>query len=101
MMEGLNQKDFKPSPPMGWWASGTVAKIITVQLDEKGRVRLPAELRRELKSTRFTIRVQNDRILMDPVKTPAEVKGKYKGLIKIGMEELEEAQERLVTSDRR
>src|SRR6266852_11936 len=36
-----------------------------------------------------------------PMKSPALVKGKYKGLLKVTMEELEEAQERLVTSGRR
>ena len=36
-----------------------------------------------------------------PMKSHALVKGKYKGLLRVTMEELEEAQERLVTSGRR
>ncbi len=36
-----------------------------------------------------------------PMKSPALVKGKDKGLLKVTLDELEEAQERLVTTDRR
>ncbi len=84
---------------VGEWEA--VARAVTVEMDEKGRVHIPATVRREVKARRFTLSLEKGRILMEPVKSPALVKGKYKGLLKVTMEELEEAQERLVTAGRR
>jgi DNA-binding transcriptional regulator/RsmH inhibitor MraZ len=78
-----------------------VVRVVTVEMDEKGRVHIPSWVRRELKSRRFTLSVKGGRLLMEPVKPPATVRGKYKGLLKIGIEELEEAQERFVTAAKR
>ena len=78
-----------------------MAKTATVELDEKGRVHIPASVRRELKSRRFKLSLDKGRILMEPVERAESVRGKYKGLIRVNMEELEEAQERFVTAGRR
>ncbi len=72
---------------MGGWEA--VARAETVEMDEKGRVHIPANVRREVKARRFTLSLEEGRILMDPVKSPALVKGKYEGLLKVTMEELD------------
>ena len=79
----------------------TLAKTATVELDEKGRVHIPASLRRELKARRFKLSVDRGRIVMEPVVAAEAVRGKYKGLVKATMEQLEEAQERFVAAGRR
>ncbi len=84
---------------VGEWVA--VARAVTVEMDEKGRVHIPANVRREVKARRFTLSLEEGRILMEPVKSPALVKGKYKGLLKVTMDELEDAQERFVTAGRR
>ena len=78
-----------------------MAKAVTVEVDEKGRVRIPSSIRQELKSRRFTLSVKNGRLLLDPVKPASSVRGKYKGLLKATIEEIEEAQERFVAANRR
>jgi bifunctional DNA-binding transcriptional regulator/antitoxin component of YhaV-PrlF toxin-antitoxin module len=78
-----------------------MARAVTVEIDEKGRVYIPANVRREVKARRFTLTLEDGKILMEPVISPALVKGKYKGPLKVSMEELEEAQERFVTAGRR
>jgi DNA-binding transcriptional regulator/RsmH inhibitor MraZ len=78
-----------------------LAKTATVELDDKGRVHIPADIRRELKARRFKLSLEKGRILMEPVKPAEAVRGKYKGLLKVSVEEMEEAQERFVTAARR
>ena len=78
-----------------------MAKTATVEVDDKGRVHLPAAVRRELKARRFKLSLERGRILMEPVKSLETLRGKYKGLVKVSIETLEEAQERLVTGGRR
>ncbi len=78
-----------------------MARAVTVEIDEKGRVQIPATVRREVKTRRFTLFVRDGKILMEPVKSPATVRGKYKGLLKLTGEELEEAQERFLAAGRR
>jgi DNA-binding transcriptional regulator/RsmH inhibitor MraZ len=78
-----------------------MARTVRVEIDEKGRVHIPATVRREVKVRRFTLSLEEGRILMEPVKSPALVKGKYEGLLKVTLDELEDAQERLVTAGRR
>ncbi len=78
-----------------------MARTTTVEVDDKGRVHIPAVVRRELKARRFKLSVEDGMILMEPVKAPETVRGKYRGLVKVSMEELEEAQERLVAGGRR
>ncbi len=80
---------------------GTLAKTATVELDDKGRVHIPAAVRRDLKARRFKLSLEKGKIIMEPVKSPETVRGKYRGLIKVSLEEMEEAQERFVTAGRR
>jgi bifunctional DNA-binding transcriptional regulator/antitoxin component of YhaV-PrlF toxin-antitoxin module len=82
---------------------GTIqmVKAVTVEVDEKGRVHIPSSIRHELKSRRFTLSVKKGRLVMDPVKPATTVRGKYRGLLKASIEEIEEAQERFVAADRR
>ena len=67
-----------------------------VELDPKGRVLIPAEIRRELKVRRFRAKVSHGRIVLEPVIKAESVRGKYKGLLKVSAEELEERQERFL-----
>ncbi len=78
-----------------------MAKTVTVELDVKGRVHIPSSVRREVKSRRFNLYVQGGKILMEPVRAPETVRGKYKGLLRVSVEQLEEAQESFVTADDR
>ena len=78
-----------------------MAKTATVELDDKGRVHIPAGVRRDLRARRFKLSLEKGKIILEPVKSPETVRGKYKGLVKVSLEELEEAQERFVTAGRR
>ena len=67
-----------------------------VELDPKGRVLIPAEIRRELKVRRFRAKVIHGKIVLEPVIKEESVRAKYKGLLKVSTEELEERQERFL-----
>jgi bifunctional DNA-binding transcriptional regulator/antitoxin component of YhaV-PrlF toxin-antitoxin module len=67
-----------------------------VKLDRKGRVLIPAEIRRELKARRFRMKVSHGKIILEPVIKAESVKGKYKGLLRVSMEKLEEQQEKFL-----
>jgi bifunctional DNA-binding transcriptional regulator/antitoxin component of YhaV-PrlF toxin-antitoxin module len=66
-----------------------------VKLDRKGRVLIPADIRRELKARRFRMKVSHGKIILEPVIKAESVKGKYKGLLRVSMK-LEEQQERFI-----
>jgi bifunctional DNA-binding transcriptional regulator/antitoxin component of YhaV-PrlF toxin-antitoxin module len=72
-----------------------------VELDQKGRILLPVEIRRAAGSRRFTVRVKEGKIELHPVPDPKTVKGKYRRLLRVSLEQLEEAQERFVEKGRR
>jgi bifunctional DNA-binding transcriptional regulator/antitoxin component of YhaV-PrlF toxin-antitoxin module len=74
---------------------------VEVEMDSKGRVLLPATVRREVKARRFSVDVKGGRILLEPLPDPENVRGKYRKLLKVSMEELEESQEKFLTSGRR
>jgi DNA-binding transcriptional regulator/RsmH inhibitor MraZ len=76
-------------------------RTVTVEMDEKGRVHIPSSVRQELKSRRFTLSVQGGKLLMEPVKSAARVRGKYRGLLRVSIDEMEENQERFVTAAKR
>ena len=67
-----------------------------VELDPKGRVLIPAEIRRELKVRRFRAKVSHGKIVLEPIIKAESVRGKYKGLLKVSAEKLEEQQERFL-----
>ena len=72
-----------------------------MEVDSKGRVLLPSKIRRQVKARRFTLKVSKGKIVLGPLPDPESVIGKHKGLLKVGLEELEEAQESFVAGGRR
>jgi DNA-binding transcriptional regulator/RsmH inhibitor MraZ len=73
----------------------------TVEMDSKGRLLVPAEIRRNVKSRRFTLRTCEGRLELVPLPEPERVKGKHRGLLKVGLEELEKEQEKFIVEGRR
>jgi len=67
-----------------------------VELDPKGRVLIPAVIRRELKVRRFRAKVSHGKIVLEPIIKAESVRGKYKGLLRVNMEKLEEQQEKFL-----
>lgn len=72
-----------------------------VELDKKGRILLPAEIRRNFKTRRFALRVDGERIELLPLPDLGSLRGKYRDAIKSCWKELEERAERLVVEGRR
>jgi len=74
-----------------------------VRMDDKGRVLIPRDLRRRSVSRIFVARIDdNGTIILEPVDRKVEaLGGKYKGLIRRKMEEIEEAEEELLRRERR
>ena len=72
-----------------------------VEADQKGRILLPIEMRRKLRSNRFEITQKGDRLELQPLLDVQDLKGKYKHLIKSEWEELEEKAESLVSDGKR
>ena len=68
----------------------------TVELDKRGRLLLPAEIRNRIGSKRFLLKEAEGKIELEPLPSPKKVKGKYQGLLDKSMEDLEEDQEKLV-----
>ena len=74
---------------------------VVVEADEKGRILIPAEMRRRAGSRRFKVVAVEDHLELHPLPSAQSVKGKYKGIIKREWEELEEKAEEFVTKRRR
>ena len=72
-----------------------------VQADSKGRILLPLEVRRRLRSRRFELKLEGDEVVLRALTDFRELKGKYRHLIKGTIEQLEEAGERIVREGRR
>jgi bifunctional DNA-binding transcriptional regulator/antitoxin component of YhaV-PrlF toxin-antitoxin module len=68
-----------------------------VELDEKGRVLIPAEIRNKIRSRRFKVSTRGKVVELEPLPSLDQLRGKYRDLIKEGWEELEEAGEEFVT----
>lgn len=73
----------------------------TVTLDSRGRLLLPASMRRELGTRRFVLRKKGGKLELEPLPDPKSVKGKHKGLMEAGLEELEETQEKFIGEGKR
>ncbi|KXB02463.1 hypothetical protein AKJ44_00290 [candidate division MSBL1 archaeon SCGC-AAA261F17] len=73
----------------------------TVTLDSRGRLLLPAEIRRELGTQRFILKKKGGKLELEPLPAPESVKSKHKKLIKVSLEELEETQEKFIREGRR
>jgi bifunctional DNA-binding transcriptional regulator/antitoxin component of YhaV-PrlF toxin-antitoxin module len=72
-----------------------------VELDEKGRVLLPASLRKKLRARRFEVRLVQGRIELVPIQDLKALKGKYRDRIKTSWPRLEEQAEKFVKNGRR
>lgn len=72
-----------------------------IEADKKGRILLPREFRRRMKSKRFKVIAVGDKIELQAIKSASELRGKYKNLIKLEWEELEEKGEDFVAEGRR
>jgi bifunctional DNA-binding transcriptional regulator/antitoxin component of YhaV-PrlF toxin-antitoxin module len=70
---------------------------VVVETDAKGRILLPAEMRRRAGTKRFKVVEVEEHLELHPVPSAQSVKGKYKDIIKGEWEELEEKAEELVT----
>jgi len=73
-----------------WWE---ILEVV-VEMDGKGRILIPSELRRGLPSRRMVLKKSGEDILLSPLPDPKSLKGKYR--IKGSMEKIEEDQERAV-----
>ena len=65
---------------------------LKVELDKRGRLVIPAEIREELPSRTLILRKLEDRIELIPLPDPRSLKGKYP--IEGSLEEIEELQEK-------
>jgi len=72
-----------------------------VEADEKGRILLPIEIRRKLRSNRFKVTQKEDHLELQPLLDAEDLRGKYRHLIKSEWEELEERAESLVSDGKR
>ena len=73
-----------------------VTTVTVVELDEKGRVLLPASLRRKLGVRRFEVKLVGDRIELLPVQDFRSLKGKYRERLRTPWVKLEEKAEKFV-----
>ena len=74
-----------------------------VELDRKGRVIIPSQVRKKVRARRFELTVENNsKIVMESLPGPEAVRGKYKGLFKgKSIEQVEEDQERFIRLHKR
>lgn len=74
-----------------------------VELDRKGRVIIPSQVRKKVRARRFELSVVGDsKIVMESLQSPEMVRGKYKGLFKgKSIAQVEEDQERFIRLHRR
>ncbi len=66
-----------------------------VELDDKGRVLIPAEIRKRFRSRRFKVSARGNVVELVPLATVEQLRGKYRRLIRTEWEELEEKGEEL------
>jgi len=75
--------------------------LTVVELDEKGRLLLPASLRRKLGARRFEVGLVAGRVELAPIQDVKALKGKYRNRIKGPWVKLEEMAEKLVREGKR
>ena len=86
------------------WAhptSGSNTTMTVVELDRKGRVLLPASLRRKLGTKRFEVRLVDGRVELVPLETWRSLKGKYRNRLRTPWPTLEEKAENFVSASKR
>jgi bifunctional DNA-binding transcriptional regulator/antitoxin component of YhaV-PrlF toxin-antitoxin module len=67
-----------------------------VELDEKGRLLIPAEIRRKIRGRRFKVSARGGVVELEPLEKVEELRGKFRHVIKHDWEELEEMGEEFV-----
>ena len=73
-----------------------------VEMDRKGRVLLPSEVRKKMHTRRFELRMEDGSIIMEGLPDPESVRGKYKGLLKgKSIIRIEEVQEEFIAQGKR
>jgi len=75
--------------------------LTVVELDEKGRLLLPAPLRKKLGARRFELELVAGRVELAPIQDVKALKGKYRNRIKEPWAKLEEMAEKLVREGKR
>ena len=67
-----------------------------VSMDSQGRIYIPSEIRRKIRSKKFELTVEDDKIVLKPIKINIE---KYYGIVKVDrhltVEEIEKIAEEL------
>ena len=63
---------------------------VVAELDEKGRILIPAEIRRKIRSRRFKVSARGNLVELEPLEDVASLRGKYRYVIKHDWEALEE-----------
>jgi len=77
---------------------------LVVSMDDRGRIPIPKDIRRKVKTKLFTIELMSDgSIVLKPAASEVlELAGKFKDLLEYkDMEELEEKQEEFMKRERR
>lgn len=72
-----------------------------VETDSKGRILIPAEMRRRLHTNRFKVTEKGALLELEPLPRPKELRGKYRRIIKSEWDQLEEKGEEFVEGQRR
>ena len=67
-----------------------------VELDDKGRILIPAEIRRKIGGRRFKVTAHGNKVELEPLEGLEELRGKYRHRIKSDWDTLEEKSEDLV-----
>jgi DNA-binding transcriptional regulator/RsmH inhibitor MraZ len=72
---------------------------LQVEIDRKGRVLLPSKVRKKVRARVFELRVEDSStIIMEGLRDPEAVRGKYKGLLKgKSIRQIEEEQEMFIS----
>lgn len=72
-----------------------------VKLDDKGRVFLPASVRKKVRTRRFEVKVVKGKIELIPVKDIRALRGKYANRLRSPWAELEEKAEKSIRDRKR
>ena len=72
-----------------------------VEADERGRILIPAEMRRKFKASRYKITARKDHLELEPLQDVDELYLSFASVIKSDWEKLEEKGEEFVSKGRR
>jgi len=97
---GEKQNIFQKFRDYFMWAVGM---RLVVSMDERGRILIPKDIRRKVKTKFFALELMSDgTIVLKPIANEVlELAGKFKNLLKYkDLEELEEKQEEFIKRER-